>query len=93
MDTIDREHRVVRSSEKRAQPQSGRSSTKITPCGREASFIGTSAVLKWFLHDILFIAMLSLALVGVAFRLPIGYWVILTPIFGVISVIEDGGIS
>jgi len=30
--------------------------------------------------------MLLLALVGVIFRLPINYWVVLTPVFGVISV-------
>jgi hypothetical protein len=47
-----------------------------------------SAALKWFLHDILYIAMLSMALVGVIFRFPVTYWVILTPIFGVISVVE-----
>jgi hypothetical protein len=47
-----------------------------------------SVALQWFLHDVLFIAMLLLALVGVSFRLPIGYWVILTPVFGVISIVE-----
>lgn len=47
-----------------------------------------SIVTKWFLNDILFIAMLLLALVGVIFRLPVSYWIILTPVFGVISIAE-----
>jgi hypothetical protein len=32
--------------------------------------------------------MLALALVGVVLRLPVVYWVILTPVFGVISIAE-----
>jgi len=47
-----------------------------------------SVVTQWFLNDILFIAMLLLALVGVIFRLPVTYWIILTPVFGVISIAE-----
>jgi len=47
-----------------------------------------SALLEWFLHDIPFIAMLLLAMVGVVFRLPVTYWVILTPVFAVISIAE-----
>ncbi len=47
-----------------------------------------SAVLQWFLHDVFFIAMLALALVGVVFRLPVSYWVILMPVFAVITVAE-----
>jgi hypothetical protein len=47
-----------------------------------------SAVLEWFLHDIFYIAMLVLALVGVVFRLPVSYWVILMPVFGVITIAE-----
>jgi hypothetical protein len=41
----------------------------------------------WALHDSPYIAMLVLALIGVTFRLPASYWVILTPIFGVICVV------
>lgn len=47
-----------------------------------------SAVLEWFLHDIYYIAMLVLALVGVVFRLPVSYWVILMPVFGAITIAE-----
>jgi hypothetical protein len=43
---------------------------------------------KWLLNDVLFIGMLSLTLVGVVLRLPVVYWIILTPIFGVISIAE-----
>ncbi len=43
--------------------------------------------LRWLLHDSPFIAMLLLALAGLVFRLPVTYWVILTPIFGVISIV------
>jgi len=47
-----------------------------------------SIVMRWLLNDILYIAMLLLAIVGVIFRLPVSYWIVLTPIFGVISVVE-----
>ncbi len=46
-----------------------------------------STVLTWALHDSPYIAMLVLALIGVTFRLPAGYWVVLTPIFGIICVV------
>ncbi len=46
------------------------------------------AVLQWFLHDIFYIAMLALALIGVIFRLPVSYWIILIPVFGVITIVE-----
>ena len=45
-------------------------------------------VSQWFLNDILFIAMLSMAFAGVIFRLPVIYWIILTPVFGLISIAE-----
>jgi hypothetical protein len=45
-----------------------------------------SAFLRWLAHDSPYITMLLLALVGVIFRLPVSYWVILTPVFGAISV-------
>jgi hypothetical protein len=47
-----------------------------------------SPVLRWFLHDIFFIAMLVLALAGVIFRLPVSYWVLLMPVFAVITIAE-----
>ena len=89
MDTIDHEHRVVSTAREAEAARVGQkpndnlaSSEGLQPSSER------SVALQWLLHDILFIAMLSLALVGVAFRLPIGYWVILTPVFGVISIIE-----
>ncbi len=47
-----------------------------------------SVVVQWILHDIFYIAMLVLALVGVVFRLPVNYWVILIPVFGAITIAE-----
>jgi hypothetical protein len=47
-----------------------------------------SIVLQWLLHDVFYIAMLVLALVGVVFRLPVSYWVILIPVFGGITIAE-----
>jgi hypothetical protein len=41
------------------------------------------------LHDLPFSAMLLLTLAGVAFHMPVGYWVLLTPVFGVVCVIDD----
>ncbi len=40
------------------------------------------------LNELPYAAMLALALTGVVLRLPVVYWVILTPVFGVISIIE-----
>ena len=48
---------------------------------------GPRAILRWFLHDSPYIAMLLLALGGVTFRSPVGYWMFLTPVFGIISVV------
>ena len=45
-----------------------------------------SVFLRWLVHDSPYITMLLLALAGVIFRLPVSYWVILMPVFGVISV-------
>jgi hypothetical protein len=55
---------------------------------KPASAPQRSVVLTWFLHDIFYISMLVLALVGVVFRLPVSYWVILMPVFGVITIAE-----
>jgi hypothetical protein len=60
-----------------------KSSTNADPI---ANVLGRSVFLRWLVHDAPYIAMLLLALVGVIFRLPVSYWVILTPVFGVISV-------
>lgn len=51
--------------------------------GKKPSFVS-----QLFLHDILYIAMLVMALTGVVLRLSVIYWVILTPIFGIISIAE-----
>lgn len=50
--------------------------------------LSASPVLQWFLHDIPFIAMLVLALLGVVVRMPLSYWAILIPVFSVISIAE-----
>jgi hypothetical protein len=42
---------------------------------------------RWLLHDSPYILMLLLALGGVTVTVPIGYWMILTPVFGVICVV------
>jgi len=44
-------------------------------------------IVLWLLDDSPYIAMLALALCGVLLRLPVGYWVILTPVYGVICII------
>jgi hypothetical protein len=47
-----------------------------------------STLARWLINDMLFIAMLLLAIAGVILRLPVIYWVVLTPIFALISVVE-----
>lgn len=47
-----------------------------------------SPAAKWFFNDIFYIAMLLLAVAGVMFRLSVDYWIIITPIFALISIIE-----
>ena len=47
-----------------------------------------SVVLLWLLHDMPYIAMLLLVLTGVVLRLPVIYWIILTPVFAFISIVE-----
>ena len=97
MDTIDSEHRIPTSPRQSEAPRDS-AAAKAEPRLQEVHHSDSdgssiavperSVALKWFLHDILFIAMLALTLIGVIFRLPITYWVILTPLFGIISVIE-----
>jgi hypothetical protein len=96
MDTIDREHRVVTIARHNGGAQDN-NAAKAEPEPRDANHADAagdvaesqrSVALQWFLHDILFIAMLALTLIGVIFRLPVTYWVILTPLFGIISIIE-----
>jgi hypothetical protein len=40
----------------------------------------------WLIQDLPYIAMLVLALIGVTFREPVRYWVILVPVFGIICI-------
>ncbi len=47
-----------------------------------------SNLARRLLDDLPYAAMLALALVGVVLRLPVVYWVILTPVFGIISIAE-----
>lgn len=47
-----------------------------------------SAMVNWLIRDIAYIAMLLLALIGVGFRLPVSYWLVLFPLFGIISAYE-----
>ncbi len=59
------------------------------PATEEADLAPPKAAFReWLLHDIFYIAMLVLALLGVIFRLPVSYWVILVPVFGVITIAE-----
>jgi len=46
-----------------------------------------AVLLRWLIHDGPFIAMLLLAVFGLVLRLPVTYWIILMPIFGVISIV------
>jgi hypothetical protein len=46
-----------------------------------------SISIRWLLHDLPFIIMLMLAVVGLAFRLPVAYWFILVPVFSIISIV------
>ena len=47
-----------------------------------------SAVVSWLVRDMAYIAMLLLALIGVGFHLPVSYWLVLFPLFGIISAYE-----
>jgi hypothetical protein len=47
----------------------------------------TPAFRSWLIQDSPYIAMLSLALVGITFRMPLSYWLVLTPVFGIICVV------
>jgi hypothetical protein len=46
-----------------------------------------SMLRSWLVQDSPYIAMLALALIGVTFHMPATYWVVLTPIFGIICVV------
>ena len=90
MDTIDRSYPISagakRSPAAAVEEDVGHGKS---PAAQAALPIARRHVaLRWLLHDIPYIAMLLLALVGVVLRLPVIYWVILTPVFGIISIAE-----
>lgn len=66
----------------------GREGESTSPADRLLSAPRRRIVTGWLLHDLPFIAMLLLALTGLALRLPISYWVFLMPVFAVISIVE-----
>jgi hypothetical protein len=90
MDTIDRSYPIsagAQGSPAAAVGERVRHGTE--PAAQVALPIARRPVaLRWLLHDIPYIAMLLPVLVGVVLRLPVIYWVILTPIFGIISIAE-----
>jgi hypothetical protein len=45
-------------------------------------------VQRWLLHDSPYLAMLVLESVGIVLRLPVIYWVVITPVFAGISIFE-----
>ncbi len=92
MGTVERRHSA--NTVPGAQPAIEKKSAEIAATDKLSlgpAAAPRSAFLEWLIHDIPFIAMLLLALVGVVFRLPVTYWVILTPVFAVISIAEGWG--
>ncbi len=47
-----------------------------------------SGFVRWLLRESPHIAMLVLAVVGISFPVPVTYWLIITPVFAVISIIS-----
>jgi hypothetical protein len=90
MDTIDRSHPVNMLAQGASGVEAGKSAEEggQPDADRILSAQTRSVALSWLLHDIPYIAMLLLALVGVVLRLPVIYWIILTPVFALISIIE-----
>jgi hypothetical protein len=87
MDTIDREDPKMAM----AQGHHPTAAEAVTAGSHTDALDPTAAkrrhpILRWLRHDIAYIAMLVLALTGVMLRLPVIYWVILTPVFAVISI-------
>jgi hypothetical protein len=69
-----------------ASAEPGRPSAGSRP-GPASAAVPESNALRWLKHDTPYITMLLLAVIGVIFRLPFAYWIILTPVFGVISIV------
>lgn len=59
-----------------------------TEGSKETAQNQSHVVLRWLRHDIPYISMLLLALGGVVFRLSVIYWIILTPVFAIISIVS-----
>jgi hypothetical protein len=94
MDIIDRSHSASlpaqRTNEGTPAAATGEPVVETMQPGADPSLPAQtlSVVLRWLLHDIPYIAMLLLALIGVVIRLPVIYWIILTPVFAIISITE-----
>lgn len=88
MDTIDRRHPLttdvleIPTAPADSKGRESKNTDTVLPTSLPSLF------LQWFLHDIPFLAMLLLALLGVVVRMPLLYWVVLIPVFAVISVAE-----
>jgi hypothetical protein len=90
MDTIDRSHPVdISALDIPVAPVGpGVQGRKLAGTNPVLPLWHPSMMLQWFLHDIPFFAMLVLALLGVIVRMHLTYWVILLPVFSVISIAE-----
>ena len=74
-------------SQSRSAPAIEAGTQKSHGLSQESAVVEEQHVLlRWLKHDIPYIAMLVLALIGVIFRLPVTYWGILVPVFGILSV-------
>lgn len=78
METMDGAHAIT-PSENLARAQD--SNAGPAAAGRQPLW------LHWLIQDSPYIVMLLLALAGVTFRLTVGYWIMLAPVFGIICVI------
>lgn len=71
-----------------ALAQSDRTTAGETGGSNETAQNPSHMVLRWLRHDMPYISMLLLALAGVVFRLSVIYWVVLTPVFAIISIVS-----
>jgi hypothetical protein len=77
---------ITRPFAQRPVAQTASAAEKTTPAEARVVVVHPPA-LRWLWHDLPYILMLLLAVGGVIFRLPFAYWVVLTPVFGVISIV------
>ena len=93
MDSVDRGSRDVAAHEHIGADKVGDGRKDENTPRKDAGHAAPSRsiLMRWFLHDLPFIAMLLLALVGLGLRLPINYWVVLMPVFAVITIAEGWG--